>query len=158
MTVHKGPPPEAKKEEHELSATWAVVKKRKDDADHLAFPRLSIRSTEEIYIACGIDLTQCYHTTMLDLDRGGVWLGLVDAKLAQRSRGVATKFAFWKNQTRVNFYSLVGSYKGMGTEFHDVKVEVWRNFGSEDAIVSWLFAEIKHAEVLQRFKGSSLFH
>lgn len=156
MTVHRRPPPEAKREDHKLAATWSVTRKRKGDPDETAWLRLSLRSTDEAHIAFGIDLSECVYVCEFDVKRQGMWIGLVDKAYAKRTKGATTKFAPWKNQTRVNFHSTVGLFVGMGTELHDVKVEVWRNWGSEDVICSWLFAPLQHTELLTRFKGFGL--
>lgn len=152
MTVYRKPPPTATLGTHRLSATWAVIRKRKIDPEYKGFLRLSIRSTEEVLIAYNINL-RCYSfVEEFDFDRKGVWLFLLDRRAAKAG---AKNFSPWRNQTRCNFHSTAGTWKGMGTERHDVQVEVWTLIENKRKYV-WLFAPLKYVENLRKFKGPTL--
>lgn len=150
MPIFKRPPADAVKEAHRLSGAWSVVKKRKGDSQLLGHPRLSLKSTQEIEIAFGIDLKKQAYVIEFDLERNGLWIALVPLELADR--GAATRFAQEKLQTRLNFTKMSGLYKSMGTEYHNVFVEVW-SMGKQ----YWLFADMsQHTELLQTFRSPGL--
>ncbi len=150
MTISRTPPPEATKEHHRLSAAWSVVRRRKTDPKSRGWPRLSLKSTQEFEIAFGEDLHSHAYVAEYDLERKGIWICLVPVEAADRR--AANRFYQWKLQTRLNFMKMTGDYKTMGTDFHNVFVEVWTLDKQY-----WLFADMTaHTEMIQRFRGPGL--
>lgn len=150
MPIFRKPPAGAVKERHRLSGAWSAPKKRKSDPDHTAYPRLSLKSTKEIEIAFGIDLHKEAYVVEFDTERKGIWICLVPLEAAER--GAAHRFYYEKKQTRLNFTQMTGQYKSMGTERHNVFVEVW-SMGNQ----YWLFADMsQHTELLHRFLGTGI--
>jgi len=156
MPAAKRPTPNATLGDMQLDAEWSVVKKHTDDPDTTAWPRLTIISNQQMQTSYKVDLSQRGFTTEFDMKRHGVWLFL--AELDKVGPKAAKKINFKSkgaNQPRFDFNTMAGLFRGMSTEKHNVKVEVWHDF---DGAVSyfWIFAPIIHVRSTGQYFGTRI--
>lgn len=160
MVASKTPLPGSARGDLDLDAEWSVVKKHSTDPDTSGWPRLTIISVQQMLTAYKVDLTKCAFTVEFDMVRHGVWLFLADP--SKVGPNAAKKINFKKrgaNQARFDFNVMTGLFKGMSTEKHNVRVEVWHKLDmhpEHDRPHFWLFAPIVHVESMGQLKGGRL--
>lgn len=150
MSAAKRPTGGATLGDMKLDAEWSVVKKRAEDPDTKAWPRLTIISKAQMEIAYKVDLAQRIFTVEFDMKRHGVWLYLADPEKV--GPGAAKKINFKSkgaNQARFDFNTMTGLFKGMPVDRHNIRVEVW-SYKDEHY---WLFVPIKHVASTEQYMG-----
>lgn len=159
MVGSKRPPKDAALGEMKIDAEWSVVVRRKEDPDHMGWPRLTIISTQQVLDVYKVDLRKHAFTIEFDLKRHGVWLFLV--KQGTAAKGAAKKINYKKdgaNQARFDFNSMAGLFKGMSTERHNVAVEVWqlRVRSATQPYLTWIYAPLRFVVPVGALKGGGL--